>query len=75
MYFSYLKLYNLLPIPLKLDDKRKAVRQHKLDSLNSKKYKKNELKLEYLIRTSYTLMAQLKTSNEENIENFYIYYK
>ena len=75
MCFSYLKLHNLLPIPLKIDDKRKAVRQHKLDSLNSKKYKKNELKLEYLIRTSYTLMAQLKTSDEENVENLHTCYK
>ena len=39
MCISYLKLHNL-PIPVKVDDKREAINQHKLDSLKSKKHKK-----------------------------------
>jgi len=71
---TYLKLYNL-PIPPKINDKRKAVLEYKEECLHSKSIKSNNLKIEYLVRTSYTLRAQLKTSNEDNIENLYIYYK
>ena len=65
MCTTYLKLHNQ-PIPAKLDEKRKAVLQHK-DSLSTKSMIINDLKVEPLVRTSYVLVAQLMTSNEENI--------
>ena len=53
---TYLKLYNL-PIPPKIDNKRKAVLEHKEECLRSKSIKSSDLKIEYLVRTSYTLTA------------------
>lgn len=64
-----------LHVPVKIDDKRKAVLEHKQNCLNSKLIKSSDLKIEHLVRTSYTLMAQLKTCNEENIENLNMCYK
>ena len=42
------------------------------NTLNSKSIKSSDLKIEHLVRTSCALAAQLKTSNEENIENLNI---
>ena len=43
--------------------------------MNSKSINSSDLKIEYLVTTSCKLMAQLKTCNEENIENLYTHYK
>ena len=74
MCTTYLKLYNL-HIPENINDKRKAVLEHKKQCLNSKSINSSDLKIEHLVVTSYKLMAQLKTCNEENIENLYTHYK
>ena len=74
MCIAYLKLYNL-PIPAKPNDKRSAAMNYKKESLNSKSIASNDLKIESLVRTTYVLTAQLKTSNEQNIENLILYYK
>ena len=58
-----LKLRNQ-PIPAKINHKRNAVLEHKKECFNSTSITSNDLKIEYLVRTSYTLIAQLKTSNE-----------
>ena len=74
MYTIYLKLYKLY-IPVKIDNKRKAMLEYKEEYLNSKSIKLSNSKVEYLVKTSYTLKAPLKMSNKENIENLNIYYK
>ena len=43
--------------------------------MNSKSINSSDLKIEHLVTTSCKLLAQLKTCNEENIENLYIHYK
>ena len=61
MCSAYLKSCNI-EVPVKLDDKRIAVENHKKSMLsNSKDLKK--IKLEPLIRSSYELAAQAMTSN------------
>ena len=65
MHTTYLKLYNL-HISEKINNKRKAVLEHK----------KNVWIQNRLIQVIWKkLMAQLKTCNEENIENLYTHYK
>ena len=74
MCTAYLKLCNQ-PIPANINEKRSAVMNHKKECLNSNSICWEDLKIEYLVRTSYVLTAQLKTSNEQNIPNLNIYYK
>ena len=69
-----LKLHNL-HISVKINNKRKGVLEYKEECLNSNLIKSSNLKIEYLVRTSYILRAQLKTSNKENIKDLNIYYK
>ena len=66
-HVACLKLRNL-PILAKINDKRKAVLENKKEYFNSKSIKLSNLKIECLVRTSCTLTAQLKTSNEQNIK-------
>ena len=63
MCIAHLKLRNL-PILTKINNKGKAVLEYKKECLNSKSMKASNLKIEYLVRISFALTAQLKTSNE-----------
>ena len=67
MYIACLKLRNL-SILSKINDKRNAVLEHKKECFNSKSMKSSNLKIEYLVRTSCMLTAQLKTLNKQNIK-------
>ena len=69
----YLKLCNQ-HIPSTLTEKRKAVHEHKQSMINKSRELK-EFKVEPLVRTTYALIAQIMTSNEDNIGNLNIHYK
>ena len=73
MCTMYLKLYNQ-HIPSTLPKKKKAVHEHKQSMIN-KSSELKEFKVEPLVRTTYALIAQIMTSNEDNIGNLNIHYK
>ena len=65
MCIACLKLLNH-SILAKINDKRNAVLEHKKEFFNSKSMTSSNLKIEYLVRISYALTAQLKTSNKKH---------
>ena len=73
MCTTHLKLCNQ-HIPSTLPEKKKAVHEHKQSMIN-KSSELKEFKVEPLVRTTYALIAQIMTSNEDNIGNLNIHYK
>ena len=73
MCVAYLKLHNI-EISRKLADKRYVARSHEESTLNkSKRLKKISLKI--LLQSSFKLVAQIMTSNDNNTDNLKIHIK